>query len=85
MPRAETTTSCDVHICISLDPVAGHYEVVDVILDHNHGVYLPETLHLMLSQRKISDFKLLKLRLPMIPELGQKLHMNWLVAQLEDG
>jgi hypothetical protein len=64
--------------------VAGHYDVVDVMLDHNHGVYLPETFHLMLSQRKISDFKLLKLRLLMTPELGQKLHTSWLVAQLED-
>jgi zinc finger SWIM domain-containing protein 3 len=56
-PRAETRIDCDVHMCLSLDRVAGHYEVVDVMVDHNHGVYLPETFHLMLSQRKISDLQ----------------------------
>jgi zinc finger SWIM domain-containing protein 3 len=56
-PRGETRTGCDVHMCLSLDRVEGHYEVVDVMLDHNHGVYLPETFHLMLSQRKISDLQ----------------------------
>jgi zinc finger SWIM domain-containing protein 3 len=44
-------------MCLSLDRVAEHYEVVDVMLDHNHGVYLPETFHLMLSQRKILDLQ----------------------------
>jgi zinc finger SWIM domain-containing protein 3 len=44
-------------MCLSLDRVAGQYEVVDVVLDHNHGVYLPETFHLMSSQRKISDLQ----------------------------
>jgi zinc finger SWIM domain-containing protein 3 len=31
-PQAETRTCCEVHICLSLDRVAGHYEVLEVIL-----------------------------------------------------
>ena len=56
-PRAETRTDCDVHMCLSLDRVAGHYEVVEVVLAHNHGVYLPQTFHLMSSQRRISELQ----------------------------
>ena len=52
-PRAETRTCCEVRMCLSLNRVVEHYEVVDVMLDHNHGLYLPQSFHLMLSQRKI--------------------------------
>jgi zinc finger SWIM domain-containing protein 3 len=31
-PRAETRTCCEVHKCLPLDRVAGHYEVLEVIL-----------------------------------------------------
>jgi hypothetical protein len=33
-----------------LDREIGGYEVSDLILDHNHALYPPETLHLMSSQ-----------------------------------
>ena len=56
-PRAETRTGCDVHMLLSFDRVAQHYNVVKVMLDHNHGIYVPETFHLMLSQRKISELQ----------------------------
>jgi zinc finger SWIM domain-containing protein 3 len=32
-------------------------KVSDVSLEHNHKLHLPETLHLMVSQRKISDLQ----------------------------
>ena len=59
--RAETRTWCEVHMCLSLDRVAGHYGVVEVMLDHNHCLYLPQTCHLMLSQRKISGLQAFKI------------------------
>uniref|UniRef100_A0A8R7Q4E2 SWIM-type domain-containing protein n=1 Tax=Triticum urartu TaxID=4572 RepID=A0A8R7Q4E2_TRIUA len=48
-------------ICLSLDRVAGHYEVVEVALAHNHGVYLPQTFHLMSSQRRISELQAIEI------------------------
>ncbi|XP_044319359.1 protein FAR1-RELATED SEQUENCE 5-like [Triticum aestivum] len=54
-PRAQTRTNCEVRMTLSLDRVAGNYEVVDAMLVHNHDLYLPQTFHLMLSQRKISE------------------------------
>ena len=31
--------------------------VFDLVLEHNHALHLPATLHLMTSQRKISDLQ----------------------------
>ena len=46
-PRAQTRTNCEVRMTLSLDRVVGNYEVVDVMLVHNNGLYLPQTFHLM--------------------------------------
>jgi hypothetical protein len=40
---------------LTLDRVAENYEVVDLVLVHNHVLHLSQTFHLMLSQRKISE------------------------------
>jgi zinc finger SWIM domain-containing protein 3 len=53
-PRAETKTCCPVRMGLTLNRVEGNYEVFDLILRHNHVLYLPQTFHLMTSQRKIS-------------------------------
>ena len=42
---------------LTLDRGAGNYEVTDVVLEHNHILHLPETRHLMASQRKISEMQ----------------------------
>jgi len=42
---------------ITLDRGEGNYEVTDVVLEHNHSLHLPETRHLMASQRKISELQ----------------------------
>jgi zinc finger SWIM domain-containing protein 3 len=39
---------------LTLNRVEGNYEAFDLILQHNHVLYLPQTFHLMTSQRKIS-------------------------------
>uniref|UniRef100_K3Z018 FAR1 domain-containing protein n=1 Tax=Setaria italica TaxID=4555 RepID=K3Z018_SETIT len=54
-PRAETRTCCPVRMGLTLNRVEGNYEVFDLILEHNHVLYLPQTFHLMSSQRKISE------------------------------
>ncbi|KAJ1274956.1 hypothetical protein BS78_05G099000 [Paspalum vaginatum] len=40
---------------LTLDRGAENYEVTDVQLEHNHVLHLPQTRHLMASQRKISE------------------------------
>uniref|UniRef100_A0ACD5VGC8 Uncharacterized protein n=1 Tax=Avena sativa TaxID=4498 RepID=A0ACD5VGC8_AVESA len=55
--RPETRTECKARMCIQLDRESGNFEVTDVVLEHNHLLYLPQTCHLMVSQRKISEFQ----------------------------
>lgn len=55
--RAETRTDCKARMSLILDRGAGNYEVTDVMLEHNHLLHLPETRHLMASQRKISELQ----------------------------
>ena len=40
-----------------LDQEIRNYEVTDVVLEHNHLLHIPETFHLMRSQRKISELQ----------------------------
>ncbi|KAG2601396.1 hypothetical protein PVAP13_5KG589307 [Panicum virgatum] len=42
---------------LKLDRKKEILKVSDVFLEHNHKLHLPETLHLMVSQRKISDLQ----------------------------
>jgi len=55
--RAETRTDCKARMVIILDQETGNYEVTDVMLEHNHLLHIPETFHLMRSQRKISELQ----------------------------
>jgi len=41
-PRAETRTCCPVRMGLTLDRVAGNYEVFDLLLAHNHVLHLPK-------------------------------------------
>jgi zinc finger SWIM domain-containing protein 3 len=54
-PRAETRTGFPVWMGLTLDREQGNYELFDLILVHNHVLHLPQTFHLMLSQRRISE------------------------------
>jgi len=56
-PRAETRTDCRVRMGLILDQEKGKYKVADLVLEHNHILQLPETSHLMVSQRKISELQ----------------------------
>ena len=55
--RAETRTDCEVRMGLVKDKEFGGYKVYDLNLEHNHNLHLPETFHLMVSQRKISDLQ----------------------------
>ena len=56
-PRAETRTDCQVQMNLVMDREKGILKVTQLVLEHNHALHLPETLHLMVSQRKISDLQ----------------------------
>ena len=72
-------------IITTLARLAGNYEVTDVVLEHNHVLHLPKIRHLIASQGIFFlNFKLLKYKTLMVLELGQKLHMSWLVDKLVD-
>ena len=53
--RAETRTNCKAHVIVTYDRVANNFEVTEVDLEHNHRLQLPQTCHLLASQRKISE------------------------------
>jgi zinc finger SWIM domain-containing protein 3 len=54
--RAETRTNCKVLMIITLDRVGNNYEVTDLKLEHNVYLQLPQTCHLMASQKE--DFRI---------------------------
>ena len=56
-PRAETRTDCQVHMSLKMDRQNGKMKVNELVSEHNHALHLPETLHLLVSQRKISDLQ----------------------------
>lgn len=44
----------------------------DLILEHNHALYQPGTLHLMVSQRKISDLQAFQIEMVDDAGIGPK-------------
>jgi len=59
-PRGETRTNCQVCMGLIMDKNKGNYKVANMFLEHNHTLQLPQTSHLMVSQRKISELQVLK-------------------------
>jgi hypothetical protein len=43
---------------LTLDREIGHYEVLDLVLEHNHALYLPKTFHLMLNISYLHAFEI---------------------------
>ena len=56
-PRAETRTNCQVRMGLIMDKKKENYKVIDLFLEHNHTLQLPQTSHLLASQRKISELQ----------------------------
>jgi zinc finger SWIM domain-containing protein 3 len=42
---------------LKMDQENGNLKVSELVLEHNHALHLLETLHLLVSQRKISDLQ----------------------------
>ena len=66
-----------------MDRGEGNYEVTDVVLEHNHLLQLPETCHLMASQRKILELQAFEIETADDSEIRpKKLHMSHHVVKL---
>ncbi|XP_022678701.1 uncharacterized protein LOC101769320 isoform X1 [Setaria italica] len=50
-PRAETRTECQIYMNLKMDRKKEIQKVPELVLEHNHALHPPETLHLMVSQR----------------------------------
>jgi zinc finger SWIM domain-containing protein 3 len=55
-PRAETRTDCAVRMGLVIGKDKENYKVNDLVLEHNHTLQLPQTSHLIVSQRKNFSF-----------------------------
>jgi len=71
-PRAETRTDCQVHMSLKMDRQNGKMKVNELVSEHNHALHLPETLHLLVSQRKISDLQAFEIETADDAGLGPK-------------
>jgi hypothetical protein len=81
-PRAETRTNCEVHMGLVKDKEIDGFKVHDLNLKHNHDLHLPETLHLMVSQRKISDLQALEIETADDSGIGPKAAHELLCRQV---
>lgn len=83
LPRAETRTDCQVHMSVNMDRKKENLKVTKLILEHNHTLHLPETLHLMVSQRKISELQAFEIEMADDAGIGpKKPHMSLQVVKL---
>ncbi|KAL9659032.1 hypothetical protein QQ045_018597 [Rhodiola kirilowii] len=56
--RAETRTNCGVKFGIHRKPITyGKYRVYQLCLEHNHSLHSSDTVHMMASQRRISEIQ----------------------------
>ena len=55
--RAQTRTDCKARMIVSFDRVAKNFVVIEVDLEHNHLLQLPQTRHLLASQRNIPELQ----------------------------
>lgn len=83
-PRAETRTDCKVRMGLIINREVGNYQVSDLVLEHNHILHLPETIHLMASQRKISEIQAFEIEAAGNSGIRPKAAMSWHVKKLLD-
>nr|XP_023898173.1 protein FAR1-RELATED SEQUENCE 5-like [Quercus suber] len=53
-PRAKTRRGCEAHLVIVLNRDSEKYVVSEFIVEHNHYLHLPSTMHMMPSQRNVA-------------------------------
>jgi zinc finger SWIM domain-containing protein 3 len=71
-PRAETRTEYQVHMNLNIDRKKQILKVSRLFLKHNHILHLPQTLHLLASQRKISDLQAFEIEMADDAGIGPK-------------
>ena len=81
-PRAETRTDCEVRMGLVLDREKGNYKVTELILEHNHTLQLPQTSHLLVSQRKISELQSFEIETADDAGIGPKAAHEWASIQV---
>ncbi|XP_030970696.1 protein FAR1-RELATED SEQUENCE 5-like [Quercus lobata] len=74
-PRAETRCVCEARLVIILNRDSKKYVVSEFIVEHNHYLHLPSTVHMMLSQRKVAATHAIEIDLA--HELGLKLKQSY--------
>ena len=57
---------------VVLDQEKGNYKVADLVLENNHILQLPETLHLTVAQRKILELQGFEIQIADDVEIGPK-------------
>ncbi|XP_071700220.1 protein FAR1-RELATED SEQUENCE 5-like [Rutidosis leptorrhynchoides] len=62
-PRAETRTNCGSRMGIIFNKDTQKYKITDFVREHNHMLHTPETVHMMSSQRKISQVQAMEIDL----------------------
>ncbi|XP_057771200.1 protein FAR1-RELATED SEQUENCE 5-like [Salvia miltiorrhiza] len=78
-PRLETRTDCKVRLGVTY--MDGKYKINEFIEEHNHPLHLPETVHMLSSQRKITEIQAHEIDLAEDAGLRQKSAYNLLIRR----
>ncbi|KAG6405444.1 hypothetical protein SASPL_133033 [Salvia splendens] len=79
-PRLETRTSCQVRFGVTY--VKGIYKVNEFKEEHNHPLHLPETVHMLSSQRRITEVQAHEIDLADDVGLNQKSSFDLMTRQV---
>ncbi|KAL7257356.1 hypothetical protein ACSBR1_003624 [Camellia fascicularis] len=82
-PRAETRTGCEARLFVQLDVNSGKFVVIDFKEKHNHELVSLDCVHMLPSQRKISDTQAIELDLA--SEFGLRLGQSFELMGREVG
>ncbi|XP_073129949.1 protein FAR1-RELATED SEQUENCE 5-like [Henckelia pumila] len=72
-PRLETRTNCKVRLGVTF--VDNKYKVNEFIEEHNHPLHLQETVHMLASQRKVTEVQ--SYEIDLAEEVGLKQKSNF--------
>jgi hypothetical protein len=81
--NVKTRTNCEVSMGLVKDKETYGFKVHDLNLKHNHDIHLLEMLHLIVSQRKISDLQAFKIETTDDSGIGPKA-VSYYVAKWVD-
>ncbi|XP_028082244.1 protein FAR1-RELATED SEQUENCE 5-like [Camellia sinensis] len=82
-PRAETRTGCEARLFVKLDVNSGKFVVIDFKENHNHELVSLDCVHMLSSQRKISNTQAIELDLA--SESGLRLGQSFELMGKEAG